>query len=88
MEMTADLQEKDQHILKSTSMKLQENPADFSSVHKVQAFFAQICCQVTPCISRFSHATFCVCTEMALASEGGAVLPVPAAQKRVNGSSL
>ena len=45
LEMTADLREKDQHILKSTSMKQQENPADFSSVHKVLDFFAQICCQ-------------------------------------------
>ena len=35
-------------------MKQQENPADFSSVHKVQAFFAQICCHFTPCISRLS----------------------------------
>ena len=55
LEMTADLREKDQHILKSTSMKQQENPADFSSVHKVQAFFAQICCHFTPCISRFKQ---------------------------------
>ena len=31
LEMTADLREKDQHILKSTSMKQQENPADFSA---------------------------------------------------------
>ena len=54
LEMTADLREKDQHILKSTSMKQQENPADFSSVHKVSAFFAQICCPFTPCISRLS----------------------------------
>ena len=54
LEMTADLREKVQHILKSTSMKQQENPADFSSVHKVQAFFAQICCHFTPCISRFT----------------------------------
>ena len=54
LEMTADLREKDQHILKSTSMKQQENPADFSSVHKVQAFFAQICCHFQPCISRFT----------------------------------
>ena len=52
--MTADLREKDQHILKSTSMKQQENPADFSSVHKMQAFFAQICCHITPCISRLT----------------------------------
>ena len=54
LERTADLREKVQHILKSTSMKQQENPADFSSVHKVQAFFAQICCHFTPCISRFT----------------------------------
>ena len=54
LEMTADLREKNLHILKSTSMKQQENPADFSSVHKVQAFLAQICCHFTPCISRFS----------------------------------
>ena len=53
LEMTADLREKNLHILKSTFMKQQENPADFSSVHKVQAFFAQICCHFTPCISRF-----------------------------------
>ena len=52
-EMTTDLREKDLHILKGTSMKWQENPADFSSVHKVQAFFAQICWHFTPCISRF-----------------------------------
>ena len=42
LEMTADLREKDQNVLKSISMKQQENPADFSSVHKVLAFFAQI----------------------------------------------
>ena len=55
LEWTADLREKDQHILKSTSMKQQENPADFSSVHKVQAFLAQICCHFTPCISRLKN---------------------------------
>ena len=54
LERTADLREKDQHILKSTSMKQQENPADFSSAHKVQSFLAQICCHFTPCISRFT----------------------------------
>ena len=54
MEMTTDLREKDRHILKSTSMKQQEKPADFSSVHKVLDFFAQICCHFPPCISCFS----------------------------------
>ena len=55
MEMTADLREKDLHILKGTSMKQQENPADFSSVHKVLDFFAQICCHFPPCISYFTN---------------------------------
>ena len=58
LELTVDLREKDLHILKGTSMKQQENPADFSSVHKVQDFFAQICCHFQPCISRFSRQTF------------------------------
>ena len=44
MEMTADLLEIYLHILKGTSMKQQENIADFSSVHKVLAFLVQICC--------------------------------------------
>ena len=48
LEMTTDLREKDLHILKDTSLKQQENPADFSSVHKVQDFFAQICCHFPP----------------------------------------
>ena len=52
--MTASLREKDLHILKGASMKQQENPADFSSVHKVHAFLAQICCHFTPCIFRLS----------------------------------
>ena len=47
MEMTTDLRKKDLHVLKGTSMKQQENPADFSSVHKVQDFFAQICSPFT-----------------------------------------
>ena len=70
LEMTADLQEKDQHFFKSTSMKQQENPADFSSVHKVQALFAQICCHFTPCISRLMVHIFAEhCVHLAVCSK-------------------
>ena len=50
-EMTADLHEKDLHFLKKASMKLRENPADFSSVHKVQADL----CKKMPALCVISH---------------------------------
>ena len=60
LEMTADLRDKDLHVLKGTSIIYETvgKSADFSSVQsKVQDFFAQIFTPFTPCIFRFCN--FC-----------------------------
>merc|ERR1712126_46016 len=69
LDMTADLCEKDQHILEGASMKQKEILPGFF------VFFAQICCHFTPCIFRFKkyHLTpthcQCVCATLTLSNQ-------------------